>query len=380
MTLRIAEIHRVLKPTGSFYLHCDPTASHYLRLVLDSIFVAQGGDFQNEIAWCYGSGGATNRRYSRKHDTIFFYTKSEKYTFNVDDVREEYSSPHKSRTPKKVGNKTYVKMNPLGRIPFDWWAIPILTNSAKERLGYPTQKPEALLNRIISASSNDGDTVLDAYCGCGTTVAVAQGLDRHWIGIDITYQSISLILKRMEDTFGKEAIANLVLDGVPEDMASARALANKKDDRTRKEFEKWAVLTYSNNRAVINEKKGADQGIDGIAYIREDIDQHGRIIFSVKSGANVNAGMIRDLRGVVDREGAVGGIFITLEEPTKPMLQEAKSAGTYQNKFMSQAFDRISIVSVKSILQGARLKLPLTEEVVKSAATQTAGENLTLDL
>jgi site-specific DNA-methyltransferase (adenine-specific) len=152
MTARLVPLHRVLKSTGSLYLHCDPTASHYLKIILDVIFGKK--NFRNEIVWCYGSGGASTKRFSKKHDVLLFYTKTKEddYTFNVDAVREPYSSPHKSMTPKIVGDKSYIKMNPLGRIPFDWWQIPILTNSAKERLGYPTQKPEALLERIIKAS------------------------------------------------------------------------------------------------------------------------------------------------------------------------------------------------------------------------------------
>jgi site-specific DNA-methyltransferase (adenine-specific) len=337
MTLRIVEIHRVLKPTGSFYLHCDTTASHYLKLILDGVFCARGGEFQNEIAWCYGSGGASKKHFSKKHDVIFFYTKSDDYSFNVDAVREPYSSPHKSMTPKVIGDKSYLKMNPLGRIPFDWWQIPILTNSAKERLGYPTQKPEALLEKIIKASSNEGDVVLDAYCGCGTTVAVAHRLQRKWIGIDITYQSISLILKRLQHSFAKDFTGNVLdknnpnpaleINGVPKDFASAVALANKHDDRTRKEFEKWAVLTYSNNRAVINEKKGGDGGIDGMAFVDDSIDKHERlikkVIFSVKSNQKLSPTVIRDLNGTLEREGAVMGILLSLY-PADNLLKECK--------------------------------------------------------
>jgi DNA modification methylase len=378
MSLRIVEIHRVLKSTGTFFLHCDPTASHYLKLILDAIFVPQGGRFLNEIVWCYGSGGASKRYFSKKHDVIFFYSKSEVYTFNVDNVREAYSSPHKSMTDKVVGDKKYVKMNPLGRIPFDWWQIPILTNSAKERLGYPTQKPESLLEKVIDAASNEGDVILDAYCGCGTSVAVAQRLRRTWIGIDITYQSISLILRRLEDTFGKSVLETINLSGVPRDINAARALANKKDDRTRKEFEKWAVLTFSNNRAIINDKKGADHGIDGIAYVQESADDYRPIILSVKSGQNIGVAMVRDLRGVMEREQAAAGVLITLEPPTRPMTQEAKGAGTYQNPFMSSPSDRIQIVSIEQILSGERLRLPLTLEVLKRAEAQSSAENLPL--
>jgi hypothetical protein len=172
---------------------------------------------------------------------------------------------HKYQRNVKNG-KEYRYYLDKGVLPNDWWIdIQALNPSAKERLGYPTQKPEALLERIIKASSNENDIVLDAYCGCGTTVAVCQKLDRQWIGIDITYQSISLILKRLEDSF-PGVLKTIKLHGIPKDIESAIALANKTDDRTRKEFEKWAILTYTNNKAVINTKKGADKGIDGIVY------------------------------------------------------------------------------------------------------------------
>ncbi|MFM6368758.1 MAG: DNA-methyltransferase, partial [Dolichospermum sp.] len=207
MTLRITEIHRVLKPTGSFYLHCDPTASHYLKLILDAVFCSQGGEFRNEIVWCYRGAGYPKKDFGRRHDLIFRYSKGKEFTFNLDSVREEYAETTKERFRHHIGNKRGKKdfgqqsLNPLGKQPDDWWEIQPIAPSAKERLGYPTQKPEALLERIIKASSNENDIVLDAYCGCGTTVAVCQKLDRQWIGIDITYQSISLILKRLEDSF-----------------------------------------------------------------------------------------------------------------------------------------------------------------------------------
>jgi site-specific DNA-methyltransferase (adenine-specific) len=280
MTLRIVEIHRVLKPTGSFYLHCDPTASHYLKLVIDAIFCAKGGDFRNEIIWGYIAPSAAKKDFPRKHDVIFRYTKSGTFTFNADAIRIPYSEEFVKRRKYSEGKSGIYAERSLGRdeneldgfskgkVPPSWWTdiksggqIP-----RKELLGYPTQKPEALLERIIKASSNEGDVILDAYCGCGTTVAVAEKLKRQWIGIDITYQSISLVLKRLEE-HNQDSIDNIELNGVPKDFASAESLANKKDDRTRKEFEKWMVLTYSKNQAVINEKKGGDEGIDGIAYI-----------------------------------------------------------------------------------------------------------------
>lgn len=382
MTLRVVEIHRVLKSNGSFYLHCDPTASHYLKLVLDSVFCASGngGDFQNEISWCYGSGGASKSHYSRKHDVIFYYTKGASWTFNVDDVREPYSSPHKSMTPKVVGDKEYVKMHPLGRIPFDWWQIPILTNSAKERLGYPTQKPEALLERIIKASSNEGDVILDAYCGCGTTVAVAQRLKRRWIGIDITYQSISLILKRLKDKYEGEAWvaleANLLLDGVPRDYKSAVALANRKDDKTRKEFEKWAVLTYSDNQARINEKKGGDGGIDGLAFFLKDKEVNGKVVLSVKSDKSVQPAYVDQLAGTMVREKADFGILLCLNEPSKGAYKRAQENGRYKHPMLSREDDRIQIVTVEQILSGKRIDLPMGRiDAVKAAEAEGDSES-----
>jgi DNA modification methylase len=389
MTLRIAEIHGVLKPTGSFYLHCDPSASHYLKLVLDAIFCSQGGDFTNEIIWCYDTGGRSNNFYPKKHDIIFYYCKSKKRLFNDNSVRltRDTSTMHEPVLEDENGHlyqrnikngKEYRYYLDKGVLPNDWWIdIQAINPSAKERLGYPTQKPEALLERIIKASSNENDVILDAFCGCGTTIAVAQKLNRNWIGIDITYQSISLILKRLEDTFGKGILENITLNGIPKDIESASALALKKDDaegtlrtRTRKEFEKWAVLTYTNNRAVINDQKGADKGIDGIVFFDGGKDNPEKIIIQVKSG-KVKSGDIRDLMGTIAINEASLGIFITLNEPTKEMIKTAKSIGIYQSKFMSNPVDKITIVTIKEIIEEQkRLDLKLVLEVLKSAEKQ----------
>jgi site-specific DNA-methyltransferase (adenine-specific) len=252
----------------------------------------------------------------------------------------------------------------------DVFDIPSIGSESSERLGYPTQKPEALLERIIKASSNENDTILDAYCGCGTTVAVSQRLDRKWIGIDITYQSISLILRRLQDSFGKGVLETIKLHGIPKDIESARALANKADDRTRKEFEKWAILTYTDNKGIINTKKGSDQGVDGIAYFQGDKNEPEKIIFQVKSG-KVKSGDIRDLIGTMTLENASIAIFITLENPTKDMIKTAKSAGFYQSQYMSQSCDKIQIVTVQDIIENQkRLNIRLSLEVLKSAEKQ----------
>ncbi|QYX32786.1 DNA methyltransferase [Sphaerospermopsis torques-reginae] len=426
MTLRITEIHRVLKPTGSFYLHCDPSASHYLKLVLDAVFCSQGGDFLNEIVWKRTTAHSdAKRKFGKNNDIILLYTKNtDNYTWNppYTQLKEErlkdycYQDPDGRRwasgdlsakglagggyqyeykgisgywrcplqkmqeldqqnrlhfTSKngiRIKRYLYENKGHLVQQVFD--DIPPISSRAKERLGYPTQKPEALLERIIKASSNENDIILDAYCGCGTTVAVAQKLDRQWIGIDITYQSISLVLKRLEDSFGKGVLDTIKLHGIPKDIESARALANKQDDRTRKEFEKWAILTYTNNRGIINTKKGSDQGVDGIVYFYGDKGEQEKIILQVKSG-KVKPGDIRDLLGTITLENARIAIFITLEEPTKDMLKTAKSAGFYQNKLMPHSCDKIQIVTVQDIIENKqRLTMTLAYEVLKSAEKQ----------
>lgn len=434
MTLRVAEIYRVLKPTGSFYFHCDPTASHYLKLVIDTIFCSRKGEFLNEIIWkraetVKGNFGQGSHRYDVNTDTIFLYSKTADHNIfhqEFTEYSEDYVSqfykfvePETGRRYRLIsmmgpggaakGNPQYEVMGvtrywryskkkmdefiqqglvvqtkpgtvPSKKLYLDegkgvavqslWDDIPALHAFAVERLGYPTQKPEALLERIIKASTNEGDLVLDAYCGCGTTVAVAQQLKREWIGIDITYQSVSLMLKRLEDSFGESILQEIELNGVPKDIKSAVALANKKDDKTRKEFEKWAVLTYSNNRAVINEKKGGDGGIDGIAYL-VDIDSkhketHQKALFSVKSNKTLTPAVVRDLNGTMGREGAVAGFLLTLY-PMENLVKESKQYGIYKNKLYAQDFPKIQVISVEEILEGERLNLPTSVQVVKSA-------------
>lgn len=437
MTLRIVEIHRVLKRTGSFYLHCDPTASHYLKLICDAVFCGQGGDFINEITWkrssAHGDGKQGSKHFGRISDILLFYAKDKEDYFFIPQY-EQYTEEAIKRDYRYVeegtgrryrlapidgpggaakGNPFYEilgvsgywrfkretaeKMVEEGRIvrsktgksvsqimyfdeakgrPIDniWTNISKIAPTSKERLGYPTQKPEALLKRIIEASSAEGHTVLDAYCGCGTTVAVAQQLKRNWIGIDITYQSISLILKRLEDKYPTEwpAIeANIMLDGVPRDLASAVALANRKDDKTRKEFEKWAVLTFSKNQARINEKKGADAGIDGIAFFLIDKDANGKAIFQVKSGG-ANRATVATLNSDRQREKAEFGFLITMDAPTKSMRDEVAAAGKYKHPLLDREDDRIQIVTVAEILAGKRLDLPMARAAVKSA--EAAGD------
>jgi len=432
MTQRIVEIHRVLKPMGSFYLHCDPTASHYLKLVCDAVFCGQGGEFVNEIVWQRTTSHNSAKRYGKIADVILFYSKSLNYTWN--DLRTEYSAaqlgryqadadgrmfraenltadransqsgkfewrgtmPPASRgwaytleqletwwaegrilarrdgSPRMDGLKMFLDEQLGHKLQSIWTDIPRIGNTADERLGYPTQKPEALLERIIRASSNEGDVVLDAYCGCGTTVAVAQRLNRRWIGIDITYQSIAVILERFATTYkeGWPAIeANIVLDGVPKDKESAIALATKKDDRTRKEFEKWAILTFSKNKARINEKKGADGGVDGIAYFATDAQSNGKAIFQVKSGIT-GRGDLATLNSDRMREKAEFGFLLCFDMPTKPMRDEIAAAGKYKHPYFDREDDRLQVITIAELFapHNRRLDLPMARDAVKAAS------------
>lgn len=427
MTVRIAEIHRVLKKTGSFYMHCDDVADSYLRLICDAIFIPQGGDFKNEIVWKRTSAHSDSGRYGRNTDRIHYFTKSiNDFTYN--QQYQPYNDDYKARfrnedadgrkwsdydlsakglsgggytyeykgvtslwrcpleTMKKYDEEKRLHFTSKGGIRFKrylddlpgipaqglWDDINPINSQAREKLGYPTQKPEALLERIISASSNEGDTVLDAFCGCGTTIAVADRLKRSWIGMDITYQSVSLILKRLKDHRSDKTLSDVELHGVPKDMESVDALINKRDDRVRKEFEKWAVLTYSDNRAIINDKKGADRGIDGIAYMRTGKDSTEKLLFSVKSG-NIGRAHVAELRGTIEREGAAAGILIMRNDPTRPMIEEAREAGKFKPEYAAE-FDRLQIVTVRQMLDGARLNLPLIEEVAKKAQRAKADD------
>ncbi|MGA8574493.1 MAG: DNA methyltransferase [Candidatus Cybelea sp.] len=382
MALRVTEIQRVLKPNGTFYLHCDPTAGHYLKLVLDAVFIPNGGKYRNEIVWCYAGGGIPKRDFPRKHDTIFRYSKGKDVQYKPE--YREYTPGTVQRGRTAIKGKYFKQgLRKEGTPVNDWWAdIPKITSpDDPEKLGYPTQKSKALLKRIIDCSSEPGDTVLDAYCGCGTTVEVAQELGRRWIGIDITYQSISLILYRLEKAFPrnfKDILANIRMDGVPRDMASAQALSLKADDRVRKEFEKWAVLTFTNNHGRISDKKGADRGIDGFAYSQVSSDDNAKIILQVKSG-HVNRSTIATLRGDMARENAAMAVLITLEEPTREMKREASDAGHYRHPLMGRDYPAIRIVTVQDILEkNARLDVPLSVNTTKSASAVALDDQINL--
>ena len=354
----------------------------YLTFTIDGIFCAKGGDFITELIWNYSWGIRTDKRWNRKHDVLLCYSKGKEFTFNAYEVLEPRTLSESSQNRLRYAGALIEKKSKTGSkefaLPSDVWYIPTINGMAKERLGYPTQKPEALLRKIIKASSNEGGLVLDAYCGCGTTIAVAQELKRKWIGIDITYQSIALVLRRLEKQYGKAVADKVSIDGIPRDMASALALANKKDDRVRKEFEKWAVLTYTGNRAIINQKKGADSGIDGVAYFRTNNIDNAKIILQVKSGG-VKRGDIATLRGDMQREAAAMAVFITLEQPTAPMVSEAKAAGFYHHDLMDRNYDAIQIVTIQDMIEHNKvLDIPMSLEVLKAAQLKAANNQLPL--
>lgn len=357
MTTRLLELHKKLKTSGSLYLHCDPTASHYLKIILDTIFGKT--NFRREIIWRIGwvSGFKTNTmNWVRNHDTILYYVKSKDFTFN----RQYY--PYKENYKRRGSDETGVK-GP--GVPFeDVWNISKeekltsinIMSFSKEKLGYATQKPVSLLERIITSSSNPGDIVLDPFCGCGTTIVAAEKLDRNWIGIDITHHAVYLIKQRIEDAF--EGRCKYTEIGLPEDYPSAAALA----ERDKYEFQWWALSLVGARPAggVDDKKKGADKGIDGIYPFIDDEDRKSKIaIISVKGG-KTGPDHIRDLKGVLERENAAIGVLITMEPPTKAMKTEAAVSGFYESAVFKKKYPKIQVLSVKEYFEnGLRVDLPL---------------------
>ena len=410
MAPRLVELRRVLKESGSIYLHCDPTASHYLKLLMDAVFSPQ--NFSNEIIWKRTlPHGNVRQMFGRSHDIILFYSKSTDSVWNrqYDAHREEYldqfyrhSDPGTGRIYRLVScinpnpnrpNLTYewngvkrvwkwtkermqkahdngllvysktgipsyknyldeMKGTPMQDI---WTDIPPLMGSSQERLGYPTQKPEALLERIVLASSDEGHIVLDPFCGCGTAIAVAQRTKRKWIGIDITHLAITLIKHRLYDTFQRRADFKVI--GEPEALPDAETLA--KEDPY--QFQWWALGLVG--ARPVEQKKGADKGVDGRLYFHDDpiTGKTKQIIFSVKAG-HVTAPHIRDLRGVVERERAEIGVLISLEGATKPMRTEAASGGFYNSPW-GKKYPRIQILTVRELLEGKQVDYPPPQQV-----------------
>ncbi len=420
MAARLVELHRVLKPTGSLYLHCDPTASHYLKILLDMIFGVE--NFGNEIIWkradtVKGNFGQGKSSFDPNTDTLLYYRKTTSNTFNPqfkkyrDEYIEQfykYIEPETGRQYQLIsmtgpggaakGNPSYEvmgvtrfwryskeKMKELidnnlvvqtspGAVPRKkqyldegkgvaiqtlWDDIPALHSQAAERLGYPTQKPLALLERIISASSNPGDVVLDPFSGCGTCIDAAQSLGRQWVGIDITHLAIAMHKARLKDRFGFEPGRDYEVHGEPQDLDGARQLA--REDRY--QFQWWALSLIEarplGGSGGKTGKKGSDHGIDGAINFIEERGEVKRALVQVKSG-HVKAGDIRDLVGTLDREGAQIGVFLTLEAPSRDMVSEAASAGFYHSDLWQKDYPRLQILTVEELLNGAEVKVPPT--------------------
>lgn len=408
MAIRLVELHRVLKATGSIYLHCDPTAGPYLRVLMDSTFGPR--NFVNEIVWKRSTSPHNDpNRFGRNHDTILCFQKSPMRIWNAQYapldpayVKETFRYVDNDGRRYRLNELTANK--PGGDVEYEWkgrkpptgryWAYSkanmerfeqeskiVYSKSGfprmkqyldespgtphqtiwtdlppmppKERLGYKTQKPLALLERIINASSNPADTVLDPFCGCGTAVHAAHKLGRRWIGIDITHLAIGLIRRRMQDAFPGIAIEVI---GEPVDLAGAWDLAQ----RDKYQFQWWS-LDRLGAQPVAGKKKGADRGIDGvIPFFAGPKEDYRRAIVSVKGGEHVGVAMVRDLMGVLEREKERLGVLLTLESPTHPMLTEAAAAGLYHNDFWQKDYPRVQVITVEEMLHGKRLVLPPT--------------------
>ena len=433
MAPRLAELRRVLKETGTIYLHCDSTAAHYLKMLMDAVFSPQ--HFLNEITWKRThSHGNVSRNFGSITDTLLVFKKSDGFKWNqqytqfspeyitktfknhdpdgrkwqsvtlrnpglrpnlhfafkasngvtyqphpngwgCDEVRlRKYDAGKRRHFPAKPTGalrlKMYLDESPGVKLQNIWDDIPAIGSQAAERLGYPTQKPEALLERIILTSSDEGDLVLDPFCGCGTAGAVAQRLKRRWVGIDITHLAVNLIKTRLRDHFGDAVQNTYKVIGEPVSLADAAELA-KQDPF---QFQSWA-LGLVGARVATSAKKGADRGIDGRLYFHDDKSgQTRQIILSVKAGENVNVTHIRDLRGVLDREKAEIGVLISMEPPTKPMLKECADAGFYKSPHLEDSFSRIQILTIEQLLDGKQVAYPRWVDATFKKAPKSEDE------
>ena len=418
MAPRLIELRRVLKPTGSIYLHCDPTASHYLKMLMDAVFGPE--NFINDISWKRSqTRSSISRSFRRAHDVILFYARGPEYRFTVqykhlseaslklyenkDETGQYQAVPllvsgkrngetgkvwrgidpntkgkagmHWVTTPakleeydknglilwpdKKDGSprlKYYLSQSPGVPLSDFWEDIDLISSSAAEALGYQTQKPVALLERIISASSNPGDLVLDPFCGCGTTIAAAQALGRPWIGIDITYLAINLIKTRLKDSFGESALFKVL--GEPVSVPDAERLAESEPYQ----FQWWALGLVG--ARPVEQKKGADKGIDGkIIFQGDKPGQFESVILSVKAGKTGSA-HVRDLKGVLEREKAAIGVLISMQEPTSAMKMEAVTAGFYESAlWVRRKYPKMQLLTVAELLAGKKIEMPPISQV-----------------
>lgn len=332
MRERMLEIHRVLKPTGSMYLHCDYHASHYLKVMLDSIFGMK--KLRNEIVWCYRGGGVPRTAFARKHDTIFFYAKGNTNTFNPQYV--PYSEASQALVSGRGGVSIDNRKRDLTRgahMP-DWWTdLNALQTWSPERLGYPTQKPEALLKRIITASSNEGDVVLDPFCGCGTTVNVAERLKRRWIGIDISPTAVNLMRRRLQKATNGQC--NPKIEGLPTTLDALKELKPF-------EFQNWVVSKVWGTAAP---RKSGDMGIDGYSFMVHDPIQ-------VKQSEKVGRNVVDNFETAMRRAGKDRGYIIAFSF-TRDAKEEVARAKWHDSL-------AIGLVTVQSLLDTKEERGPLT--------------------
>lgn len=440
MTERLIELQRVLKPTGSLYLHCDTTASHYLKLVLDAVFGIRM--FRNEIVWKRATSHNDAKRFGRISDRILFYTKTDKFIWNGDAVRtprteRELRSAFPSRdrrgyfrkadltgpshgqtsgeslkpwkgydiasrgrvwsAPKRGSYADYIDRhiipgyhqiegihdrldkldehdmivhpetgfwpslkkyeasdlgNPIQDIILDPIGFTNYSVSNSEYLGYPTQKPLGLLEKLIRVSSNEGDVVLDPFCGCGTAVDAAEALGRRWIGMDVSVLAINVIRARLEDMHGGNVMTDVEVTGIPTSPEAARMLFL----RDPFEFERWAVDLVG---AEPNKKQVGDSGSDGeLAFPSNDKKRAQRGVVSIKGGANINPSMVRDLRGTVEAMHAAMGVLVLMKPPTRGMITEAAKAGLWTDNFTDRSWPKLQIITVAELLDGKQLVMP----------------------
>ena len=361
MAPRLVELRRVLRKKGSIYLHCDSSASAHLRILMDAIFGP--GNFRNEIIWYYYNKMHDSRKklFPRATDTLLFYVKDRESDFTYKQLKEMRDAPVKQLARKKVDGRMVNVKDAEGHVVYrikedrtidNVWRIPCIQPADQtQRMGYPTQKPEALLERVIEASSNEGDVVLDPFCGCGTTIAVAQRMKREWIGIDITHLAIGLIKFRLLHSFGMKPKTDYDVIGEPTTIEGAIQLAE--DDRH--QFEHWALGLVGARASA--KGKGADKGIDGQLSFQEGGvgAPFKRVLISVKSG-KVSSRDVRDLRAVVERDKAAIGLLITLEKPSRDMKTEEAEGGFYQSPWGRHP--RIQVLTVRELLDGKQLDMP----------------------
>ena len=429
MTPRLVELRRVLKPTGSLYLHCDPTASHYLKILLDTVFGKE--NFRTEITWkrtsAHNDTKQGREQHGRIHDVLFFYTKGNSWTWNpiYTDYDPEYVDKFYKYVEPETGRrytlgdltapggaskgnphyelmgvtrywrygqesmqnlidtgriiqvkpglvpryKRYLDEMPGTTLQDIWNDIGPISSHAKERLGYPTQKPEALLERIINASSNAGDVVLDPFCGCGTAVAAAQKLGRQWLGIDITHLAVALLKSRLKTAFNLNQGKDYGVVGEPRDVGSARALW----EQDPYQFQFWAVSLLE-AQPQGEQRRGADRGIDGIIYFVDGPRRTPQKLVVQVKGGRVSSPQIRDLKGVVEREKAAMGLFISLEEPTRDMRTEAASGGFYHSDLWQQDYAKIQIRTIANLLADQGFDLPPRPPMYQAAPRVRASE------